>query len=245
MPTELVPRLRPSKPWRRPLAWEDREMDGDRRRQRAEQAAQAEAEVKAQPVAWRWLARVGVRHERGADSARSLVAAGALFLIGLAGLAIGLPRLYSVGDGPSPEASKPAASGTEAIDEPGGALSVTANLPGRVTVMGSESCRNLPLPLDRCRLRDGQHTVVVESDELHLRHTFSVEVRGHLVERALRLGYVEARPGYRLRGTPGEPPVARIALPEGRQTVSLSSQVPGSWLDLQVPVRGDKTVLVP
>jgi hypothetical protein len=111
--------------------------------------------------------------------------------------------------------------------------------------MGSAACRDRPLPLEDCPLPDGQHTVVVESRELHLRHAFSVDVRGGPIERSLRLGYVQARPGYRIRAIPGEPPVARIALPEGRQTVTLGNQAPGTWLDLQVPVRVDETVLVP
>jgi hypothetical protein len=112
-------------------------------------------------------------------------------------------------------------------------------------IMDSPTCSNQPLPLEGCPLRDGQHTVVVESRELHLRRAFSVEVRGAPVELSLRLGFVEARPGYRLRAAPGEPPVARIALPEGRQTVTLGNTAPGSWLELQVPVRVDETVLVP
>jgi hypothetical protein len=110
--------------------------------------------------------------------------------------------------------------------------------------MDSPACSR-PLPLESCPLADGQHTVVVESRELHLRHAVSVEVRGAPVELALRLGFVEARPGYRIRAAPGEAPVARIALPEGRQTVTLGDQAPGSWLELQVPVRVDETVLVP
>jgi hypothetical protein len=134
----------------------------------------------------------------------------------------------------------------EGVAKLAGSLSVTANVPGRVTVMTSASCRDRPLPLEKCPLPDGLHTVVVESRELHLHHSFSVVVRGGPVERTLRLGIVEARPGYRIRTAPGQPPAARVALPEGQQTVSLASvSPPGSWLDLQVPVRVDQTVLVP
>jgi len=175
---------------------------------------------------------------------RSLTAAGALFLLGLSGLAIALFHWYGSGANPQaaarvgrsqPERSAPA--------RPEGSLSITANVPGRVTVAGSAGCRERPLPLLRCPLPDGLHTVVVESSEAHLRHSFTVEVRGKPVERALRLGYVEARPGYWLRTPTGVVP--RLALPEGRQTVTLIDGGPGSSLELEVPVRGDKIVFVP
>ena len=151
-----------------------------------------------------------------------------------------MPRLFRA----SPEAA-PAAAKPVSLDVQAGALSVTANVPGKVTVEGAPTCRERPLPLDRCPLPDGRHTVLLTSDELHLRHSFVVEVRGHLVERSVRMGYVEARPGYRLRTATGEPPVARMALPEGQQIVTLVDQAPGSWLDLRVPVRVDETVMVP
>ena len=254
MPTEIIPRLRRGP--RPPQAGEDRELDEDRRRRRelelfALRQVQARPRVE-EPAALprRWRGRLAALHlgflrgGRGNESARSLAAAGGLFLLGLSGLAIGLPRLYTASSSDDrPSAALVREPGRGAV--PAGALSVTANVPGRVTVMGSATCRDRPLPLEDCPLPDGQHTVVVESRELHLRHAFSVDVRGGPVERSLRLGYVQARPGYRIRAIPGEPPVARIALPEGRQTVTLGSRAPGSWLDLQVPVRVDETVLVP
>jgi hypothetical protein len=161
---------------------------------------------------------------------RSVAIGAALSLIGLLSLVLGLSRR----------------DGAAMAGENGrsGALSISANVPAQVTIAGT-TCRNRPLPLDRFPLRDGTHTVVVESEALHLRHSFTIDVRGELVERSVRIGFVEARPGYRLRAMAGQPPVARVALPEGQRTVTLMNQTPGSWLDLPVLIRGDETVLVP
>ncbi|HKE20332.1 MAG TPA: hypothetical protein VKB80_35905 [Kofleriaceae bacterium] len=245
MPTELMPRLH-AVPRRRPPGWVDRELDDERRRQRDR------GELPARPLplppppptsdpSAQAARTLGLRG--GGESLRSLAAAAALFVVGLSGLAIGLPHLYRAASSSADQ--PPAAPPVQGGAAPPGALTVTANVPGRVVVMDSPACSDRPLPLESCPLADGQHTVVVESRELHLRHAVSVEVRGAPVELALRLGFVEARPGYRIRAAPGEAPVARIALPEGRQTVTLGNQAPGSWLELQVPVRVDETVLVP
>jgi hypothetical protein len=243
MPTELVPRMQRPQP--RSPEWKQRELDDERRRH--PERLPLPLAPPPQPPARGWLraARSRLRAARNGESARSLVAASALFLLSLYGLVYGLPKLYGAGgDDDAPPTAALVRDGEGA--KLAGSLSVTANVPGRVTVMTSGSCRDRPLPLEKCPLPDGLHTVVVESRELHLRHSFSVVVRGGPVERTLRLGYVEARPGYRIRTAPGQPPAARVALPEGQRTVSLANvSPPGSWLDLQVPVRVDETVLVP
>jgi len=123
----------------------------------------------------------------------------------------------------------------------GGAVSVSANIRGRVNVAGATQ----QLPLSNRMLPVGTYKVRVTNRKLHVDHTFVVAMKpGSVIHRQLRFGFIKSKQrGVKIK-LEGTGTAAQIAKLPGRHPVTVIDTKSGKTKNLQVAVEAGKTVEV-
>lgn len=131
----------------------------------------------------------------------------------------------------------------EAKLEPGGALTVRANIDGKVWVVGSRTCRKQDAPMIACPLANGKYTVKVESQRPYTRKEFRVVVDSNEVEREFTFGFVRSRSGWHIlhRGHK----LSYIAFDEGGRKLKLEEDETGETKVVNVQIVSGKVTKVP
>lgn len=131
-----------------------------------------------------------------------------------------------------------------AVLQPGGGISVSANVEGKVTIRDAKDCQNQPLPMLDCALPNGAYTGRLESKSMNLRHTFSFEIEDNLLEQDIRFGIIESARRQRIV-LPSGRKVRRVAVPPGSHKVSIFDKDSEELAETTVEVEADRKVRVP
>ncbi len=150
------------------------------------------------------------------------------------------------GHAPATVAVTPTA-GTRAVPvklvlQPGGALSVRANLEARLTVEGVPACSKQPLPFD-CALKAGTYTVDIETIKLPGTARRVVQVTSEGAAVAFELGWVEAPDGLVI--VVGKRRGRKAAFEVGKRTVTVSDDGGSETYDVEVKIAAGKPVPLP
>ena len=124
---------------------------------------------------------------------------------------------------------------------PGAAITVTANVDARVTVLGVAGCARKPLPFD-CPVPRGSYQVQVDALRPPGTTTRPAEVGDDSVALDVRFGTVEAKPGTTLVIAGKKLP--RASFEEGKRTVRVADAA-GAETAVEVKVVAGKTVVTP
>lgn len=123
----------------------------------------------------------------------------------------------------------------------GGSISVSANIPGHVTVAGIVTRR---LPLVNQMVPEGTYKIHVIRKELNVEHTFMATIKaGSTINRQLFFGFI-AGAKKEVRIKLDKKKVPRIARLPGRHPVTIVNVKTGKTKDINVDVVAKETVLV-
>lgn len=125
---------------------------------------------------------------------------------------------------------------------PGAAISLSANLEGRGTVVGIGECVKKPLPYD-CPVPAGRYTVEIEALRPPGQVRRAAEVTDDTIAIDVRFGTIEADGGRSLVVSNGSK-VTRLALEEGKRTVKVA-EADGTVHDVEVKVAAGKVMKLP
>jgi hypothetical protein len=122
-------------------------------------------------------------------------------------------------------------------------ITVKANVDGRASVDGIAACRRLPVPGFECVARPGEYVVSFEG-ELAARGTRKVDARKGPATATFTFGFIESKPGTRLRLSAKGAAMTKVAVEDGKRTVFVIDE-DGATSSQQVTVGSGKTVTVP
>ncbi len=125
---------------------------------------------------------------------------------------------------------------------PGAAITVSANLEARVTVMGVKGCERQALPFD-CPVPAGKYTVDVETSRMIGAVRRTVEVKDDTVDIALALGWAEAPAGKQI--VVGGRRAARVAFEEGTRKVQIADDATGAVTPVELKITAGRATPVP
>jgi len=140
---------------------------------------------------------------------------------------------------PAPGARDIAVSATL---QPGAAISLSANVDGRGTVVGVADCGKRALPFD-CAVPAGRYTVEVEALRPPGVVRRTVVVGADAVEAIVRFGSIEIDGGRLLIGANGRK-VPKLSLEEGKRSVKVVDAA-GALTEVEVKVGAGKVTRVP
>ena len=125
---------------------------------------------------------------------------------------------------------------------PGAAITISANLEARGTVLGVKGCERQPLPFD-CPVPAGKYTVDIETTRMLGNVRRVVEVTDDTVEVTAALGWVEAPAGKVV--VHGNRRAAKVALEEGNRRVQVLDEASGAIGPVDVRVSANRPTAIP
>jgi hypothetical protein len=125
---------------------------------------------------------------------------------------------------------------------PGAAISISANLDARATVVGVRACAKQTLPFD-CAVAAGKYQVEIETTKMSGKVRRTVEVGDDNVDVSVELGWVEAKDGTRL--VFGGRQTSRLALEEGKRVVMVFDEEAGTTSPVDVRITTGRATEIP
>ena len=131
----------------------------------------------------------------------------------------------------------------DATLQPGGAITVRANVDAKTWVDGSRTCRKQSVPMVSCPLPNGKYTVKIEGSHPYTRKELDVVIDGDDVEHELAFGMVRAATGWHVvhRGHK----LSYLAFDEGRLQLTVENDATKERKNVDIQVLRDKVTKVP